>query len=321
MSDGSLIHALRRAANQAIRAGEFEAADRVVARLEAADPRSLETRGLRLEVHLRTGRAAEARALLMHLLEHHSDSPRLQMLAGRFHYGEREYAEALHHLQESERLHSSSWTRRFVGRTLTQLGRFDEAEATLLGVVTNIPAARRELAWLYERRRDDARALAECERYLELAPEDTLARAQRRRLRARELSPEDLGEEVEGMLALGEDVAPEVVPEYVEGLFKTGEAARARAFVAKHAERWDDRVRTSVAWVTYRHQAFDVAFDLFATVFDLHRKNPKFINSFEAAARRADRIARAIALYERHAPSDPRLHGRIKRLSKELPPS
>ncbi len=84
------------------------------------------------------------------LIENFPASPRIHNLAGLVEYKLRHYAEAERHLNESQRLHAHWKTRLWIGKTLTQIGRFEEAEAILLDVLPHHPDCRLDLAWLFE---------------------------------------------------------------------------------------------------------------------------------------------------------------------------
>lgn len=75
-------------------------------------------------------------------------SARITYLAGLTAYRIRRYDEAEAHLRESNRIHPHWWTQRWPGKTLTQHGQFDEAEALLLAVRERTPLVWLDLAWL-----------------------------------------------------------------------------------------------------------------------------------------------------------------------------
>lgn len=313
-----LITLLRREVIEALRTTRLDDAEVLLERLEREDPLAVETRGFRLEWLVLRDRLEDAETLLEQLLALHPDSPRIHFLAGRLAYKKKEYARAVHHFQESQLRHPSWWTRFWQGDALTQLGQFEEAEAVLLEVVPHITRARRTLAWLYQRRDDPARALAELKRYLELVPEDEYAKRQALTLEARLADPVDLVDEVEGMLELGEDVAPDLVPEYCRTLFATGAADKARAFLEERGAKLEPRIKVRIAWDAYKAQLHDVATRLFLEVFASNRRYPKFLTALEAAAKRAGKLARVLEIYREHAPESKNLYGRIARLERQL---
>lgn len=309
---------LRRQVLDRLKSADLPGAAEALARLEQEDPLSRETRGLRLDHLIRVGRLEEAAMLAATLLELFPDSPRIRFLAGQAAYRAREYDAALEQFRESERLHPDGWTRVQIGCTLTQIGRFDEAEAVLTALTSRYVHAWRDLAWLHERKGDAARALEACERYLEHRADDPVARSQRTRLRARITAPAEFIDEVETLRDLGEDVSPELVPEYVDTLIRSGRSKEARQFLAEAGAALDPSIKARVAWIAYRLQAYDLALDYFIDVFPTHGRNVKLSTAMEAAARRVHRVDRVIALYAAHAVEDRRLYGRIKRLSGSL---
>jgi hypothetical protein len=194
--------------------------------------------------------------------------------------------------------------------------RFDEAEALLLRVAGARPWARADLAWLHELRGDRARSLELVEAHLRDQPDDARVRAQRDRLRARGLSPEQLAGEVEALAALGEQVPDHLFAEYVEGLLREGRGADARAQLLARAPALATAAARTLAWKTYKLQAYDVAFELFAAALDDSVDDDKHLAALEASARRAGRVPELVELYRRAAPRRPSLHGRIRRLSR-----
>lgn len=314
--DRQVIRVLCRSLDAALDKGDLAGAAALLERLRDQDPLGVPTRCCELDLLLRSGRLPEARALAGQLVEQFPGSPRVQLLAGRVAFAERNYGAALEHFSESERLHPANWTRRLLGQTLTNLGRFAEAETILREVVRSSPAAWKDLAWLFERQGDPARALEACDRYAEHRPGDPAIEQQRLRLRARAADPKDVVEEMDALLELGQKVDSAIVPEYFEGLIRSAAGERARRFVAESAPEWDARTRTRVAWSAYKLQCYDVAFDLFAATFRAHAGDAKFLTALEAAARRCGRIDRLRELYSAHAADFPPLHGRLIRLDR-----
>jgi tetratricopeptide (TPR) repeat protein len=310
---------LRRNARRALGEGRVEEAARIVERLKREAPLAVETRALELELLLRSGRHADAQVLASRLVERFPGSARVLYLAGRAAYLRRSYAEAEQLLVESARLEPHPWTRRLLGKALTQLGRLDDAEALLLELAPGQPAVRKDLAWLYERKNDLPRAVACLETHLAAHPEDAGARAQLRRVRAVSLDPGDLLAEVEGLLDLGEEVPENLWPAYCEAAFRKGRRDKVERFVRGRIAGLDARTATSVGWICYRMQSHDLAFDVFRSVFDRNRRDLKFLNAFEAAACRAGRLDDLVRLYRDHAAQEGRLYGRLKRLRRSEP--
>lgn len=312
----SFADVLRRNAAQALADGRLAEAEDLVQRLEDEDPMSVTTRGLRLELLLRLGRLDEAEPLARQLLDLFPGSARVHWLAARLYGERRDWAAAERHARESDALHTHWRSRHLLGQALVQLGRFDEGEAVLRSLLPERVVVHRDLAWLFERRGQHARAVRELEHLLAAYPQDERAQAQKLRLEARLLAPGELVEEVEGMLELGEDVAPELVPEYVRTLLETGASARARAFVAAHAAAWPPLVASRCAWQAYRLQAWDLACELFVRALPV-RRDAKTLTALEAAARRSARVEMLIAAYEALAARDPKLYGRVRRLRRK----
>ncbi len=313
-----IVMVLRRQATAALNAGRLDAAADILDRLEQEDPLAVETRGLRLELLVKSGRENEARTLASQLLELFPDSARIQLLAGRLAYAARDYTKALTHFQESDRLHPHWRSQHQRGRTLTQLGRYAEAEATLLALLPEHEFCRRDLAWLYERMGEVPRALETCTVFLRGYPHDQLARSQLLRLRARSATPEELTEEVESMVELDERVSPDLIPEYCEKLLQTGQAEKARAFLRTHRQELDPHIKMSIAWIAYRLVAYDIAIELFVELYPSNRSDHKLMTALETAADRIGRLEHVIELYGAHTAEDPRLYGRIKRLQRRL---
>jgi tetratricopeptide (TPR) repeat protein len=313
-----LVQVLQREAERRLRSGDLKAADEVIQRLEHEDPLSAPTRGLRLEWLSRSGRVEEALAVARQLVELFPDSARIHSLAGQLFYGRKDYEAAERHFSESNKIHPFWRTRHLLGKTLTQLGRLEEAEGTLLLLVNEHVECCRDLAWLYERKGDVSRAVSFLERFLEGGREDATARSQLLRLKARLVPASDLVSEVENLVSLGEAIAPDLVPEYVDGLLRTGESARAREFVRANKAGFDAKTKARVGWVAYHRQAYDLALDLFVETFDAQSRSPKFMAALEAAARRMNQVSRLIALYEEKVGNDRRLYGRMLRLRRLL---
>lgn len=315
---GGIVDVLRRQVASELRRGRLGEADSALARLEEREPLAVETRGLRLEWLLRSERLEEAERLAEQLVALFPASPRVQLLAGRASYRRRDYPRAAERFRESDALHPSPFARMLFGRALTQLGRFDEAEAVLTALAAELPRARLDLAWLHERCGAHARALSEVERFLEQHPDDAQAASQRRRLLASLAAPDELRAEVEELAELGEAPAPELVPEYVRALLVSGEVDRARAFLAERADELPSRTVTKCAWEIYRLQAHDLALELFLRVLAENARNAKFLAALEAAARRSGRLADLAAAYRERAALHPPLHGRALRIEKAL---
>lgn len=307
---------LRRNLRTALKRGDLDESADLIQKLKLEDPLAKETRGLELEYLTKADRREEADALARQLLELFPSSPRIRFLAGKLAYRRKDYAAAERHFTESFRLHASWRTEWERGRALTQLGHLDDAEAILTRLVPEHPVCRMDLAWLYERKGQLQRALAEVERYLEGQPDNAYARNQRQRLRARLLPPEELMAEADELVELGEELPEEMVPLVVELLFRSGKSKDARRFVASHGAGFPPRQAKRLAWVCYKSRAYDLALDLFLQVLPENVSDSKFNTALETAAHRCGRLAKVLEAYRAHANAQRHLYGRMKTLSK-----
>jgi tetratricopeptide (TPR) repeat protein len=315
-SNDKLIKVLRSNLRAALRQGSPSQAADIIARLKEEDPLALQTRGLELEYLIAVGQWKQARSLALQLLDLHPDSARIHYLAARVHYHDRSYSQALHHFRESERLHPHWLTRRWLGKTQTQLGQYGHAEAMLLGLLSEHPQVNLDLAWLYERREQPQQALKYVQDYLDFRPDDEFAQTQRRRLRSVSLGAEELVVEVDTLLELDEEIPAEMLSVYVQRLLETGQGAEARRFIARHGADWDPKEAASVAWICHRLQAYDLALQLFLSGLPVSTGNYKYLSALESAAVHCMRVDDVLDAYERLAPQDKRLYGRMKSLAK-----
>ncbi len=313
-----LIATLRRNLQQAILTRELDQAADLLRRLKVEDPLSVECRGLELEYLLVTHRREDARQLADQLVHFHPGSARIQYLAGRVDYQAKNYSRALAFFSESNHLHPHWRARLWCGKSLTQLGRYAEAEALLLELYASHSQTARDLAWLYERMENTERALHYLERYLQKHPDDALARAQQQRLRSRILPPEELLEEVEMLAGLGEAIPPQMQAVYLQRLLEKGEGAAARRFVDEQRVDMEPAQAASLAWICYRLHAYDLALKLFVAGLPVQFGNYKYLQALEATAARCNRLADLIASYEQYAPEQKKLYGRIRRLRKRI---
>ena len=314
MEPDNLLKVLQRNLRNQLRGGDLQEAARVLERLEEAAPLALETRALGLEFLLQSRRHGEADTLAAQLLEQFPDSSRIQYLAGIAAYRRRAYPRAVERFGESQRLHPHWKHRRWLGKALTQAGRLDQAEAELLPLIDDHPVCLADLAWNCERQGDVARALELLERHHQRFPDDRYSLARMRRLKAQELSAEEILEEVEWMEELGEAPNPELIPRYLQALLETGQGAKARAQVAEQRAGWSAEETRQCAWVCHHNQAYDLAFELFQTLFQQDLENYKYLNALEKAAQRAGRLDSLRGLYEEVAPRDKRFYGRLRKL-------
>lgn len=313
-----LIKVLQRNLRALLRGGDLKEAARVLERLEDAAPLTLETRALELELLLQSRRDTEADALARQLTGQFPASSRVQYLAGIAAYRLRNYESALERFGESQRLHPHWKHQRWLGKSQTQLGRLDQAEALLLPLSKDHPACLVDLAWNCERRGDIAGALDLLERHHGLYPDDRFTLARMRRLKAQELSADEVQEEISLMQELGETPDPELIPIYLKALLETGQGAGARDYVREHRAGWSlDEIR-QCAWVCHKSQAFDLAFELFLELLRHDRHNYKYLQALEKAARNAGRLDTLCRLYEELAPQDKRFYGRARKLRPQL---
>lgn len=316
MADRSLIRVLRANLRRAVQAGQVDEAAGLLARLQEEDPLSPETRGLELELLIAQRRWDDAADLAAQLLMLFPSSARMHYLAGRIQYQRRDYTRAQASFAEANRLHPHWLVRLWLGKTCSQTGDHEQAEALLVECIAAQPRARLDLAWLYERRGQPRRALEQVEAYLARWPADPFARAQQHRLQASLLAPAELVAEQEALIELGEEVRPEVVPTYVQRLIETGHGAEARQFVARQESTWTPRTAAAVGWVCHGLQAYDLAVRLFLRALPEHVGSYKLLSALEAAARYAGRTGEVAAAYERLLPMHKALHGRLRALRR-----
>lgn len=243
----------------------------------------------------------------------------MHYLAGRLAYRRRDYEVAARAFHQAQELHPHWRARRWLGKSLSQLGRLEEAEATLLALLAEHPEVHLDLAWVYERREQPERAIKQVDAHLERCPDDDFAKAQRLRLKSRSLAPEDLIEEIQTLDDLGEDIPQDVLGTYVQRLLESGQGAAARSCVESRQERLDPRTALSVAWVCYRLKAYDLALGLFLRVVPQRLGDVKLLGALEAAAIRCHRVQEVIERYQPYLESEPRLYGRTRRLEKHVP--
>jgi tetratricopeptide (TPR) repeat protein len=317
-ADPQLYKVLRRNLRDALNRNDLVQAHQTLGRLEELAPLALDTRALSLELLVRERRFQEAAALAGQLLVLFPGAHRVQYLAGVAAYKNKDYPLARDCFAESERLHPFWKHRRWLGKTLTNMGELDRAEPLLAPLVDEHPECLQDLAWLYERGEDRVGALALLERHRQHFPDDRFVAAAIKRLRAESLTPQEIAEEIALAEDLGEEPAPELVPGYVEALLVTGQGGQARAYVQLHSSGWTRRQRRDVAWVCHRLHAADLAFEQFLTLFPDERGYPKYMNAMEKTAELSGRLGELTERYRAAAPSDHSLYGRIKRLEKRL---
>lgn len=311
-----ILSVLRHNMRQALAHKRLRDAEDILVQLKKEDPLSRETRGFELELYIVSDRLAEADALARQLCNLFPDSGRVFFLSGKLAYRQKRYEQAEGCFRESDRIYPNQGTRYWLGRTLTQAGRFDEAESLLLAARQHNPRALLDLAWLYERKNDSEAALQFYDQYLKIRPGDGYAAGQRVRLKARMLEPEALIEEVTALRDLGEAVAPALQAEYVQKLFESGRAPRAREEVMARMGTWDTKTAVQVAWICYEAKAYDLACSLFLAHLPSHLANRKYLVALESAAAKSNRIPQVLEAYHPHLKNAQHLYGRSRSLSR-----
>jgi len=312
----TIIETLRQNLRLALQRHSFAEAEQILAHLKKEDPLSAQTRGFELELYLESNRLPEAAILADQLCRAFPDSARIHFLAGKLEYRRKHYEAAESHLRESQRIYPSPQTQYWLGKTLTQNGRFDEAEALLLSVRDRNSWAWLALAWLYERKNDFDAALKACDAFLELNPANSFAMEQRARIRAKMLDPDALIEEAEALADFGEAMPEGVFPEFVQRLFETGQAPRAREEIASHLQSLEPRDCVKLAWTCYRFQAYDLACTLFLAQLKSNLPNFKYLAALEAAARKCGRLAQVLDAYHPLCAEARHLYGRCRLLAR-----
>ena len=303
---------------QALSRGRLTEAADILDRLTREDPLSRETRGYELEYYLASERLGEAESLAGQLCRTFPDSARVWFLAGKLAYRRKEYSNAETCFRESQRIYQSLQTKLWLGKTLTQMGEWSEAESLLTSVRDRFDNALLDLGWLYERKGDLEAALGAYDAYLAIHPDHEFASKQRVKLKARSLEPEALIEEVERLVEFGEQIPDSLFGNYIERLLDTGQGIRARQEVRSRLKDLDRKVGVVVAWVCYRKQAYDLACDLFVAFLESNLANFKYLNALETAATKCNRLTEVITAYKLLAGSFPKLHGRLKTLFKRI---
>ena len=311
-----VIRVLRRNLHQAIYNRHLDDAEALLGQLKQEEPLSLETRGFELDYLIATQQCSDAEIMADQLLRLFPQSARIQYLAGRAYYRVKKYDLALRCFNESKNIHSHWRTLRWLGKTQTQLGQLNEAEATLIAVAAEHFAIDVDLAWLYERMNQPSRALEFIEIHLAKHPDDEFAKTQRLRLRTQTQEPEALSEDVDMLLDLDEEVPVEMLPAYLQNLLESGQGKLARQFVLKHQTQFDEKTAASLGWICYRLQAYDLAMNLFIHGLAKRSNDVKFLSALEASARHCQRVEELIEQYESKAPDAKRLYGRKIQLKK-----
>ena len=321
---GTLTTVLRRNLMTALGRRQLDEADALLSRLRADAPFDRETRALELEFLVRRDRIDEAIALGKALCGQFPDSAFIFHWSGQAAYRARRYADAEALFRESARIAPRQRNDWWLGKTLTQLGRFDEAEALLVPLVKVWAMVGKDVAWLYERMGQSRQALIAVETYLAAYPEphpaQRMAREQRLRLRARATEPEALIAEVDSLVELGEAVEVPVLVEYVEALMNTAQGPKARAVVRERLESLAPAAARTLGWNAHRRGAFDMAFEAFAVALPAYSDNESMHKAVDWAAARTGRQSELRIVLERclaaHPNHESTLAPRIERLKR-----
>ena len=311
-----IVATLRENMWRALSEGRLQDAEDILTRLKQEDPLSQETRGSELELSLNLNRLGEAKALARQLCRLVPQSGRIFFVAGKVAYRLKDYKEAESRLQESHRIYPHWRTQYWLGKTLTQLGRLDEAESLLLPARERTANALLELAWLYERRNDLQAALKAYDDFLAAHSGHSFAMEQRLRIKARMVEPESMIEELDTLAELGEAIPEALFPDYVQKLFETGQTVRAREEIIAKMREPDLKTGSRLAWICYGAKAYDLACTLFLAHLQTNLSYYKYLNALESAAAKCGRIPLVLEAYRSYAAETPSLLGRSKWLAR-----
>jgi tetratricopeptide (TPR) repeat protein len=313
-----IVEVLRRNLRQALHQNSCEEAGEILLRLKKEDPLSRETRGLELELLLKTLRLDEAQALAEQLVQLFPDSGRIQLLAGQVAYRRKRYLDALDCFRESQRIYPHWQTQQWLGKTLTQLGHFEEAEGLLLAAREHSPQVLLDLGWLHERRSDWTAAAETYETFLKEHPGHPFATGQLTRVRAKLLEPEALIEEAQTLAEFGEAMPDALFEEYIDKLFATGQGPAAREALLARLPSADARLGVRLAWICYRAHAYDLACQLFIRHLETNLSSFKYLAALESAAAKCHRLSEILEAYRRLAPRERKLYGRVRNLTTRM---
>jgi tetratricopeptide (TPR) repeat protein len=315
----AFLLALKRNIKLSLRKKDLSRAKEGLEELQRHDLLGVETRGLELEYLIEIGQLQDAATLAIQLVNLFPASSRIQFLAGRLAYRQKDYVRALPFFEESYRLYPSWRSEWFIGKSQTQAGNFEAAEPLFLRLIDEHPACLKDLAWLYERKNEFARAQSVVNQYLRHFPQDALARQQLQRLQAHALPMADVLDEVETLSSFDEDIPVALLCEYVETRLTRGEGDAVRKWLLPRIEEMNARDAQSVGWVCHRLNAFDLSFELLLKNFTAQRGNFKYLGALESSAEKSGQMERLIEIYEQYADEDKRFYGRMKRLTRRLP--
>jgi len=312
----AVVAALRENMWRALSEGRLQDAEEILGHLKQEDPLSQETRGFELELYLNANKLAEANAMVSQLVRLFPESARIAFLAGKVAYRLKDYKRAESCFRESQRIYRNWRSQYWLGKALTQLGQFEEAESLLLAARERTANVLIALGWLYERRNDLHAALKAYEEFLALHPDDSFAIERRLGVKARMLEPESLIEEVGALTELGEEIPAAVFPEFVRKLFETGQTVEARERVIAKLQGLDAKTGSQVAWICYGAKAYDLACALFLAHLPVNLSYYKYLNALESAALRCGRVPQVVEAYRAYSTEAPSLYGRLKALAK-----
>ncbi len=306
------IAVLKRNMRKALLEKKLEDARSILSLLRKEDPLGHDTRAFELEFLLKSGSLENARSLAKQLCHLFPSSSEIQELAGVTAYRLKNYREAAARFRESLDIRPCWQLRRWLGKTLTQLGDFAQAEPLLNAAREDNPSVLMDLRWLYERSNDLPAAMKACDDFLATHPGHEFAMQQKLRLKAKSLEPAALIEEVSSLGEFGEQVPDALLPEYLQRLFETGDAPQARAEVEARIGGADLSLGVKLAWVCHRAKAFDLSYALFYKYLENNLDNYKYLSALESSASRCNRLAQLMAAYRRLAPRAPQLYGRAR---------
>ncbi len=284
------MRSLVASARRALSSGDLPEADRLVTRLLDDYSGAAASHGLALELLIKRGELDEAGRVADRLEERFPDSAGVLFQTGMAAFRLKRYPAALRRFEESHKIYPAPKTRRWRAKTLTNMGRFDDAEALLVDLVEKDPNCRLDLAWLYERKGERERAIRQNARHLERFPTDRLALSQQTRLAAGELDEAEVIEQVQVLDELGEAIPEELISRYVSALVASGRSEEARRFITDEHPKLNRRTLTDLAWTCHRLQLHDMAYELFVLILEHRLSDFKLLNTLDFSARRA-RIA------------------------------
>ncbi len=158
-----LYQTLAQRARKALNQSQLDEAHTLIHKLKEQEPITLETRGLELELALKSNHLREAGILATQLVQLFPASSRIQFLTGQLEFQRKRYGKAERHFRESHHIHPSPRTLLWLGKSLALAGKSNEALAILEPLNRDTGRGGLELAWVYEnlKRDQDARACYE----------------------------------------------------------------------------------------------------------------------------------------------------------------